>query len=119
MAQGAGVKELSAYLGVSRTTIYDWCDKGSKQYHRPFADAVDLGRPLCEAWWLRYGRLAMMRKVPAASASWWIFNMKNRFGWRDRVEIAGSEDAPLHITQKTYVIERPADPALPPVETSE
>jgi hypothetical protein len=114
MRGGAGVKELAHYLGVTRQTIYDWSTPASKQYHRPFADAQDLGRELSESWWLRYGRLAMMRRVPAASASWWIFNMKNRFGWKDRVEIAGTEDAPLHITQKTYVIATPGELALPP-----
>lgn len=103
MAKGAGIKELAHYLRVSRQTIYDWCDDKSKQYHRPFAEAVDLGRELSEAWWMRYGRLAMMKQVNAAPPSWWIFNMKNRFGWRDRVEIAGSEDAPLHVTIKNYV----------------
>ena len=103
MAGGAGVKELAHYLRVSRTTIYDWSDPKSKQYHRPFHQALELGRELCEAWWMRYGRLAMIGKVPARAPSWWIFNMKNRFGWKDRVEIAGSEDAPLHVTIKQYV----------------
>ena len=104
MEQGAGIKELAIYLRVSRQTIYSWCDEKHKQYHRPFAQAVELGRELSEAWWMRYGRLAMMGRVRAGPAAWWIFNMKNRFGWRDRVEIAGSEDAPLQIVQKLYTI---------------
>ena len=107
MGQGAGVKELAHYLGVSRQTIYRWADANDKQYHRPFAEALALGRELSEAWWMRFGRLAMMGKVEAAPPSGWIFNMKNRFGWRDRVELAGSEDAPLQIVQKQYVIDIP------------
>lgn len=115
MAQGAGIKELAHYLGVSRQTIYDWCDEKHKQYHARFAQAVELGRELSEAWWMRYGRMAMMGRVTAGPPSWWIFNMKNRFGWRDRVEIAGSEDAPLHIVQKVYHVAGapPPDAELP------
>jgi hypothetical protein len=108
MANGAGIKELAHYLRVSRQTVYDWCDPKSKQYHRPFAQAVELGRELCEAWWMRYGRLAMMGKVAHGPPAFWIFNMKNRFGWRDRVEIAGTEDAPLTVTLKNY------EPAVKP-----
>lgn len=114
MRQGAGVKELAHYLGVSRNTIYNWVDPKHKQYHRPFAQAIELGRELSEAWWLRWGRLAMMRKVPSGPTAYWIFNMKNRFGWRDRVELAGSEDAPLIIEQKLYLMEHETElPALP------
>jgi hypothetical protein len=102
MAHGAGIAELAHYLKVSRQTIYDWCDPRSKQYRRKFAAAVTLGRELSEAWWMRYGRLAMMQKVASAPPSWWIFNMKNRFGWRDRVEVGGSEDRPLNIVKKVY-----------------
>lgn len=104
MAKGAGMKELAHYLGVSRQTIYTWCDATHKQYHRPFAEAVELGRELSEAWWMRFGRLAMMGRVRAAAPAWWIFNMKNRFGWKDRVEVAGSEDAPLHVTQRIFLL---------------
>ncbi len=121
MQKGAGIKELAHYLGVSRQTIYDWCDEKHAQYHRRFAEAVAIGRELSEAWWMRYGRLAMMKQVTAAPPSWWIFNMKNRFGWRDRVEIAGSEDAPLHITQKIYYIagHKTGEPTTLPVLTDE
>jgi len=113
MRKGAGVTELAHYLGVSRETIYRWCDSEDKQYHRPFAEAVALGRELSEAWWMRFGRLAMMGKVPAAPPSWWIFNMKNRFGWRDRVEVGGSQESAVHIVKKVYVIEGPPPDEAP------
>ena len=107
MSRGAGVKELAIYLKVSRQTIYDWADPKSKQYRKRFADALELGKELCEAWWMRFGRLAAQGRVRAGSPSWWIFNMKNRFGWRDRVDIGSTEDAPLTIIQKVYQIDGP------------
>lgn len=115
MAQGAGIKELAHYLRVSRQTVYDWCDPKSKQYHRKFAEAVTLGRELSEAWWLRFGRLAASGSV-AVNPGVWVFNMKNRFGWRDRVEIAGTEDAPLQIVQKVYLL--PGETEAPPEEAA-
>ena len=78
MAAGAGIKELAHYLRVSRQTVYDWCDENSKQYHRPFAQAVELGRELSESWWMRYGRLAMMGKATHGPPAFWIFNMKGK-----------------------------------------
>jgi predicted DNA-binding transcriptional regulator AlpA len=119
MRHGAGIKELAHYLGVSRQTIYNWADPANKQYHRAFHQALDLGRELCEAWWMRFGRLAMMQKVPAAPPSWWIFQMKNRFGWRDRVEIAGSDDAPLQIVQKQYVVDVPEGSNVVPIRKTD
>ena len=69
MGKGAGIKELAHYLRVSRQTVYDWCDPGSKQYHRRFAEAIALGRELSESWWMRFGRLAAQGQIAAASGS--------------------------------------------------
>jgi hypothetical protein len=39
---------------------------------------------LCEVWWERQGR--RMTTEGQGNATVWIFNMKNRFGWRDKTE---------------------------------
>lgn len=39
---------------------------------------------LCEVWWERQGR--RMTEDGQGNATVWIFNMKNRFGWRDKKE---------------------------------
>lgn len=41
---------------------------------------------LCEVWWERQGR--KMASGDQGNATVWIFNMKNRFGWRDTKDIA-------------------------------
>lgn len=40
---------------------------------------------LCEVWWERTGR--NMAKGTDGNATVWIFNMKNRFGWRDKQDM--------------------------------
>jgi hypothetical protein len=40
---------------------------------------------LCEVWWERQGR--RMTTDGQGNATVWIFNMKNRFGWRDKQEV--------------------------------
>lgn len=40
---------------------------------------------LCEVWWETRGR--EMAEGNEGNATVWIFNMKNRFGWRDRHDI--------------------------------
>jgi hypothetical protein len=40
---------------------------------------------LCEVWWETQGR--KMVTGTQGSAPVWIFNMKNRFGWRDKSEV--------------------------------
>ncbi len=48
-----------------------------------FAEAVQAGRRLCQVWWEGIGRDAADRSMQTFNGPVWIFNMKNRFGWRD------------------------------------
>ena len=104
MSQGAGITELAAAFRVSRQTIYTWIDPEHKQFRRRFAQALEVGEELCEAWWLRVGRQAAAGKR-TIMVSAWIFNMKNRFGWRDKIDLGSATDRPLRIEKKVYVIE--------------
>ena len=40
---------------------------------------------LCAVWWERQGR--KMAAGADGNATVWIFNMKNRFGWRDKQDV--------------------------------
>lgn len=52
---------------------------------------------LCEVWWERLGRTGASGKTPI-NPTVWIFNMKNRFGWRDKPkEDEGEQGQPLNI----------------------
>ena len=79
-SQGESVPEVAAQLGICKDTFYEYC----KQYPA-FSDAYKLGRDISEAWWTRLGRLGAAGRVNVQPATW-IFNMKNRFAWKDRHE---------------------------------
>lgn len=49
-----------------------------------FADFVDKGRTLSQAWWYETGRKALFTKE--FNPGLYNFVMKNRFGWADKVE---------------------------------
>jgi hypothetical protein len=79
-ANGEDVAEVATKLGISRQTFYQWVEKFPK-----FAEAYALGKQYSEAWWSKLGRAGAAGKVDI-QATVWIFNMKNKFGWRDRTE---------------------------------
>lgn len=93
MAEGASFVEVAADLGAAIPTFNRWRDSGE---HPDFTEACSIGLGLSEAWWQRLGREAAdsRREINAAV---WIFNMKNRFRWRDRVDTALSSDGPIQI----------------------
>lgn len=79
-AGGESVAEVCAELRISKDTFYEWV-----KLYPNFSDAYQKGLGLSEAWWTKLGRAgaAGARKIQPAT---WIFNMKNRFGWRERIE---------------------------------
>ncbi len=77
---GADIGEACVQLGISRRTYYNW-----KEAHPEFKRATDWGEQLSLAWWTRLGAKMATGEVEG-SAAVWIFNMKNRAGWRDKVE---------------------------------
>ena len=85
-AEGQSVAEVCKKLGVYKEAYYKWVKK-----HEEFGIAHARGMELCEAWWTGIGRAGALGKINV-NPTMWIFNMKNRFGWRDKkeTEISGS-----------------------------
>lgn len=52
---------------------------------KDFATLVEYGRLASKAWWLELGRKAVLKKNSYEFNFWWA-NMKNRYGWSDKVE---------------------------------
>lgn len=77
---GESVAEVCDALDISKDTFYAWVKK-----HRRFSDAYKKGLQKSEAWWCRLGRAGARGQVKIQPATW-VFNMKNRFGWTDRIE---------------------------------
>jgi len=85
MEQGASKTEVAAGLGISKSTLMEWQNPESVYYNKKFSDSIKRGEQLSEAWWERQGRMSLEEKD--FNYVGWYMNMKNRFGWRDKVDI--------------------------------
>lgn len=80
MTEGWSKTEVAAALNLSnRETI----DEYAKKYPE-FGGALKRGLLHSEAWWLKNGRENIRNKE--FNSGLWFMNMKNRFGWRDKIE---------------------------------
>jgi hypothetical protein len=79
MRNGASLREVAAELDISFADLNAW---RNDRRHKEFADALDEGIALAQAWWEKLGRAGAAGKVDI-NATIWIFTMKSRFGYRD------------------------------------
>lgn len=77
-AQGASDAEVISVLQITRRKFDALIDESD--YNR---DLVEYGRDLAKAFWYRVGRENLRNQK--FNTSLWYANMKNRFGWSDRV----------------------------------
>jgi len=79
LAEGGSPIELALEFGVYPATIYKWI-----KAHEEFALAVDHGRVLTKAWWIREGRKQLNN--PRFNNALYALHMANRFGWVKKSE---------------------------------
>lgn len=89
MADGLSFESFGGVVGVGRSTLYNWRDK-----HKAFRAATEIGEAMSRLYWEKLGRDGLhnetikdadgMTVTKSINATLWIFNMKNRFGWRDK-----------------------------------
>lgn len=101
MATGMSFEAFAGLIGVHKETLYRW-----SREHADFSDAKREAFELSRRFWERacvdnlintsesgYDELGnKVSKSKSLNSSAWIFNMKNRFGWRDRVEISANDE---------------------------
>lgn len=93
--EGAGDVEIARILGITINRFHDLCEENDQ-----FAELVERGRTMAQAWWYEQGRKGLF--ADKFSASLYAFNMKNRFGWADKVEMGDkSTDGPVNLDQAT------------------
>jgi len=68
-----------------------------------FRETVKEAKALSEHWWEERGR--EMAMGADGNATVWIFNMKNRFGWKDKTET--EHTGTVQVTQITRRIIKP------------
>lgn len=84
--EGASDVEVRAELGISNDLFYRWLNDEPE-----FSETIKKGRELSEAWWSKLGRQGASGQHEINPTTW-IFNMKNRFSWRDRHEVTAQVD---------------------------
>lgn len=89
MADGLSFESFAGVIRVDRDTLYEWA-----KVHKRFSDAKKAGREVGLLYWEKVGRDGLHHETikdedgmtvnRSINATIWIFNMKNRFGWRDK-----------------------------------
>lgn len=105
MKSGASVIEFAAEIDVNVDTIHEW----AKEYPS-FSVAKKIAMQKCQAWWESTGRKGLYgNKDNQFNAAVWIFNMRNRFGWRNETSEEMREKAEATAKAMAAAI-KPADP---------
>jgi DNA-binding transcriptional regulator YiaG len=96
--QGFSYEAFAGYIGVHKDTLYEWekavypdnypeeALRGTKKYQE-FSDSKKIAFDLNRHYWENAGKTLMFMGAKDVSPSVWIFNMKNRFKWRDNVDV--------------------------------
>lgn len=78
MKQGLSFESFAAVIGVNQDTLHEWA-----KVHTEFSEAKKEAYSHSLLFYERMGVAIMAGKMPKANVTAWIFNMKNRFKWRD------------------------------------
>lgn len=91
MEDGLSYESFAGVVGCCEKTLYNW-----ESEFPEFLQAKNKGKPKCRLWWEKTGRDGLhnetikdgdgMTVTKSINATIWIFNMKNRFGWRNNDE---------------------------------
>ena len=93
MSDGFSLEAFAGKVSVTKDTVYQWRDK-----YPEFSDSIKVGFAKCRVFWEDMGKKGLFTdKEEKFNATVWIFNMKNRFGWRDQqsVELSGPGGGPV------------------------
>lgn len=77
--EGWSIAEVLVGLGVTQK-VHARLRRDHEEYDQAFED----GMVLSEAWWVRQGRENILNNR-SFNVGIWVFNLKNRFGWRDSI----------------------------------
>lgn len=107
MASGLSFESFAGLVSVDRETIYTWTEK-----HPKFLDAKKTGIEKGRLFYERIGIEGMWKQKDydddgniisdrQLNTTNWIFQMKNRYDWRDKTEVSTEEEKPFVIAYKT------------------
>lgn len=93
MSQGLSFESFAGTIDVCEDTLFEWL-----KVHSEFSESKKIGHPKSRLKWENYGIAGLFcSKDEKFNATVWIFNMKNRFGWRDVQEIKSETNSNVDI----------------------
>jgi len=95
MKTGLSYEAFAGRLCVAIQTLYDW-----EQANPEFLEAKKKGQAISQMFWENLAMEGMWSgggRNPVFNSTVWIFNMKNRFKWKDRVETTVETTKPITI----------------------
>ena len=98
MTGGLSFEAFGAVADVSEDTLHEW-----KKVHKEFSESYKKGLSHSRKHWEEMGHDMVLAGQGNTTA--WIFNMKNRFNWKDKKEIeqSGSIDTGLKELSKSLL----------------
>ena len=88
METGLSFESFAGTIDVCRETLYIW----EKEYP-DFFNAKKRGFAKCQLWWEKKGAEGLWgSKEGTFNTGVWVFSMKNRFKWTDKVEVSGGDE---------------------------
>lgn len=82
MDKGYSFEAFGAHANCSKDTLYLWLSE-----YPDFLDARKEGESKCRRFWEELGIRGIQGEFMGFGQSVYIFNMKNRFGWRDAIDL--------------------------------
>lgn len=103
MKAGLSLESFGGKIGVSEETIHQWKNKQSRYFHKKFSEAYKKGLTASLLHWEEMGHDMVL--AGQGNATTWIFNMKNRFGWKDKKEIEQSGQIDLNVKKLEDIVD--------------
>lgn len=82
MEKGYSFESFGAHANCCEKTLYNWCDQ-----YPEFLQAKKEGELKARQKWEEMGLEGMNGLIPGFNATVWLFSMKNKFGYVDRIDV--------------------------------
>lgn len=88
LASGLSFEASCPSIGVYSGVAYEWLKEDSPTFQPSFAEAKRRGTERGQSKWERLG-MSQAEGDNKGNVVAWLFNMKNRYNWRDKKEVTG------------------------------
>lgn len=92
MSEGYSLEAFCGHIGIVKDTLYNWFKQ-----HKDFSDAKKKALAKSLLWWEKQGIKAVSGENKDVNSTVWIFNMKNRHGWKDKQEVDQKIEANVNV----------------------